>query len=101
MSVESEFMDSKAIGPHVGMPLRPVAGKNAGPAQPVARAKPQGQTKGPDVRLESLRQAREIAAAGPPVEMDKLADLQSRIAQGQYQIQPEAIADAMIRMDLA
>ncbi len=41
-----------------------------------------------------------LAAAGAPVDTDKVNDLKARIASGAYKPDPQAIADRMIALDL-
>ncbi|MGA9581103.1 MAG: flagellar biosynthesis anti-sigma factor FlgM [Allosphingosinicella sp.] len=42
----------------------------------------------------------EIAAAGPPVDADKVAAIRAAIAEGRYPVDPARIADRMIALDL-
>ena len=44
--------------------------------------------------------AADMAAAGAPVDTDKVAALRAQIAAGRYQIDPKAIADRMIALDI-
>lgn len=96
-------MDSKALGSNYLSALRVAVGQNhasgqAAPAKAASETEVQGQRG--HIRLDSLAQARDMAAAGPPVDMDKVADIATRLREGRYEIQPTAIAEAMIRMDL-
>ncbi len=44
--------------------------------------------------------AAQLAAAGAPVDTDKVAAVRAAIAEGRYVIDPQAIADRMIALDL-
>jgi len=41
-----------------------------------------------------------LAAAGAPIDADKVAAIKARIADGSYRIDPQAIAQRMIALDL-
>lgn len=42
----------------------------------------------------------QLVAQGAPVDLDKVAAIRAAIAEGRYQIDPGAIADKMIALDL-
>jgi negative regulator of flagellin synthesis FlgM len=42
----------------------------------------------------------ELVAQGAPVDMDKVSRLRAAIAEGSYKIDPQAIADRMMALDL-
>lgn len=44
--------------------------------------------------------AAEMAAAGPPVNADKVAAIRAAIAEGRYPVDPDKIAERMIALDL-
>lgn len=44
--------------------------------------------------------AARMAAQGAPVDLDKVARIKQAIASGNYPVDPEAIADSMISLDL-
>ena len=44
--------------------------------------------------------AAELAAAGAPIDVDRVAALKAAIANGTYKVDPDAIAARMIAMDL-
>jgi negative regulator of flagellin synthesis FlgM len=44
--------------------------------------------------------AAEMAAAGPPIDAEKIAAIRAAIAEGRYPIDPQAIAEKMIALDL-
>lgn len=44
--------------------------------------------------------AAEMVAAGPPVNADKVAAIRAAIADGNYPVDPEKIAERMIALDL-
>ena len=48
----------------------------------------------------SLNPAAELASSGPPVDAQKVAAIRAAIAEGRYPIDPQAIAEKMIELDL-
>jgi len=44
--------------------------------------------------------AAQLVAAGAPIDTAKVASLRQAIAEGRYPIDPQRIADAMIKLDL-
>jgi negative regulator of flagellin synthesis FlgM len=48
----------------------------------------------------SLNPAAELAASGPPIDTEKVAAIRAAIAEGRYPIDPKAIAEKMIELDL-
>lgn len=44
--------------------------------------------------------AAELASSGPPIDAQKIAAIRTAIAEGRYPIDPQAIADKMIELDL-
>lgn len=96
-------MDSKAIGSSQLSSLLAASGpKTQGThaQKPDLDSMHASSGRKPDVRLESLATARDMAAAGPPVDQAKIADVQQRIREGRFAPDPAQIAEAMIRMDL-
>jgi negative regulator of flagellin synthesis FlgM len=83
-----------------GGPIRsPFAGRSTGPqaadarepARPVARLNPT-QRSGAGGLVAQL-------ASAPPVNQARVNELKAAISGGRYQIDPQAIADAMIRLE--
>ena len=71
-----------------------------GPVErPGAAGRPGGSTDKTSVG-GTLGRAAEMAAAGPPVEADRIAALRAAIAEGRYPIDPDRIAERMIALDL-
>ena len=54
----------------------------------------------PDAHSTPTNPAAEMAAAGPPIDADKIAAIRAAIAEGRYPIDPQAIAEKMIALDL-
>ena len=48
----------------------------------------------------TLNPAAELAASGPPIDAEKVAAVRAAIAEGRYPIDPKAIAEKMIELDL-
>src|SRR5690606_31691471 len=48
----------------------------------------------------SLNPAADLAASGPPIDTAKVAAIRAAIAEGSYPIDPKAIAEKMIELDL-
>jgi negative regulator of flagellin synthesis FlgM len=66
-------------------------------AQPARVENVQGE---PGAEQATLNPAAELAAAGPPVDAEKVAAIRAAIAEGRYPIDPQAIAAKMIELDL-
>jgi negative regulator of flagellin synthesis FlgM len=66
-------------------------------AEPVAKAASAGAEA---AHAAQATPAAEMAAQGAPVDMDKVAAIRARIADGSYHIDARAIADKMIALDL-
>lgn len=49
---------------------------------------------------ESASPAARMAAQGAPVDMDRIAAIKAAIASGNYPVNPSAIADRMLALDL-
>jgi negative regulator of flagellin synthesis FlgM len=56
--------------------------------------------KGDTVEGTSLSPAADLAASGPPIDAEKVAAIRAAIAEGRYPIDPKAIAEKMIELDL-
>jgi len=48
----------------------------------------------------TLNPAADLAASGPPIDAEKIAAIRAAIAEGRYPIDPKAIAEKMIELDL-
>lgn len=48
----------------------------------------------------ALNPAAELASSGPPIDAEKIAAIRAAIAEGRYPIDPRAIAEKMIDLDL-
>ncbi len=46
-----------------------------------------------------LRMANDLAAMGPPVDAARIAEIRQAIATGNYPVNPESIADAILDFD--
>lgn len=42
-----------------------------------------------------------LSAVGPPVDVQKVAQLRAAIAEGRYPVDPQKIAESMVALDLA
>ena len=86
-------------------PLRPVEHRKtaAAPAQPNAESKAGAASftaapTSPKFTLSKLiALARELSDAGPPVDQVRIAQIRQAISLGNYRIDPNAIADAVLR----
>lgn len=56
------------------------------------------KTRAPSAAVESA--VFELVSAGPPIDMAKVAAVRAAIAEGRYPVNPQAIADAMVALDL-
>jgi negative regulator of flagellin synthesis FlgM len=68
----------------------------AGGSQGVQKAAPVAQKAKTDVAETVPNPAAELAASGPPVNTDKVAQVRAAIANGSYNIDIQAIANRMI-----
>jgi negative regulator of flagellin synthesis FlgM len=68
----------------------------------VVRSEPVSKTAagGTEAAKAQATPAAEMAAQGAPIDMDKVAAIRAKIADGSYKIDPQAIADRMIALDL-
>lgn len=48
----------------------------------------------------TLNPAADLAAAGPPIDAEKVAAIRAAISEGRYPIDPKTIAEKMIELDL-
>jgi len=56
--------------------------------------------KGDEAQAASLNPAADLASSGPPIDAEKVAAIRAAIAEGRYPIDPKAIAEKMIELDL-
>ncbi len=54
----------------------------------------------PKPRASAETALSQMLADGPPVDGDRVAELRAKIAEGRYVVDPRAIADRMIALDL-
>jgi negative regulator of flagellin synthesis FlgM len=54
----------------------------------------------PDPAVGPTIAADMVVALGPPVDMEKIAQIRTAIAEGRYNVDPEAIAAKMVDQDL-
>ena len=85
-----------------------IKGVGPGPASRIdpvrTRAAEQGGTTpagvAPKPRASAETALSQMLADGPPVDSDRVAELRAKIADGSYTVDPRAIADKMIALDL-
>jgi negative regulator of flagellin synthesis FlgM len=73
--------------------LRSKGTAKSAPAATVDQAAPEGAAS-------ATTTASEIASQGAPIDTGKIASIRAGIANGSYKIDPKAIADRMIALDL-
>jgi negative regulator of flagellin synthesis FlgM len=86
-------------------PLRPVEHRKTAAAPPLATVESKAaiaslavaQTTSKFSLSTLTAMARELSDAGPPVDHARIAQIRQAIAQGSYRIDPNAIADAVLR----
>ena len=86
-------------------PLRPVEHRKTAPAPTQANAESKAAAASlaaeqaiPKFSLSKLTaMARELSDAGPPVDHARIAQIRLAISLGSYRIDPNAIADAVLR----
>ena len=66
-------------------------------ATPIARL---GDSRTQERVGSPVSPAADMAAAGPPVNADKVATIRAAIAEGRYPVDPDKIAERMIALDL-
>ena len=67
---------------------------------PVRNAPAQGSAAPKAGEAALTNPAAQLAAAGAPIDTAKVASLRQAIAEGRYPIDPQRIADAMIKLDV-
>lgn len=87
----------KGIGLGPANRIEPVRAKGV---EQGASAAAQGVSARDGARETALSTVSQLLADGPPVDGDRVAEIRARIADGSYQIDPRAIADKMIALDL-
>lgn len=83
-------------------------GQNIGAAIEASRLRESGKTRtfsekvsvGVSSFSASASPAARMAAEGAPVDMDRVAAIKAAIASGNYPVDPAAIADKMLALDL-
>ncbi|MCL2022716.1 MAG: flagellar biosynthesis anti-sigma factor FlgM [Betaproteobacteria bacterium] len=64
------------------------------PTPPAHQAAKPAESSGEQVKLSGAAQ---IKASGAPVDQGRIAEIKAAIAEGRFRINPEAIADSLIR----
>lgn len=65
---------------------------------PAATAKPAGTQSGERVDISSLSaRLQEVGAGESPVDTQKVAEIKQAISEGRFQINPERIADGLLK----
>ncbi len=83
-------------------------GQNMSAAIEASRLRDSGKTRGATDKASvgvssfsaSASPAARMAAEGAPVDMDRVAAIKAAIASGNYPVDPAAIADKMLALDL-
>jgi len=88
----------KSIAPGAANRIEPLRTKGA--EQGGAAAQTDGVSGHVTPRDAEPTLASRLVAGGPPVDLDKIAELRARIADGSYAVDPRAIAEKMIEQDL-
>lgn len=82
-------------------PLRPVEHRKTAPANPESKSAAvavKAEQATPTFSLSKLTaMARELTDAGPPVDHARIAQIRQAISLGRYRLDPNAIADAVLR----
>jgi len=72
------------------------AKKKGGPAKPIPVGDPTAAKADISPRGREMAYAKEVAQAAPDVREEKIAELKRRIAAGQYNVDPDAVADRLV-----
>ncbi|SCW76827.1 anti-sigma-28 factor, FlgM family [Sphingobium faniae] len=83
-------------------------GQSLSAAVEASRIREGGKTRAPSVGTDSApalsaasaSPAARMAAEGAPVDMDRIAAIKAAIASGNYPVNPSAITDRMLALDL-
>ncbi|AEG50280.1 flagellar biosynthesis anti-sigma factor protein FlgM [Sphingobium chlorophenolicum L-1] len=87
----------KSVGQNISAALEATRLKEGGKT---TRASSAGLTASASASASSASPAARMAAEGAPVDMDRVAAIKAAIASGNYPVDPAAIADRMIALDL-
>ena len=90
-----DFVMITGIGATGGRPLEQLRTDKAAP-----KAAPAPATTVDESDATPVSAASELAAAGAPVDLGKIAQIKAGIANGSYKADPDAIAAKMIALDL-
>lgn len=71
--------------------------KNEKTGAPVSAGDVSGANPQISSRGKEMSQAKAVASDAPEVREEKIAELRRRISEGRYQVDPEAIADRMLK----
>lgn len=88
----------KGVVPGAASRIEPLRTKSAEQGSAAAQAAGVSSQSGPRDAEPTL--ASRLVGDGPPVDLDKVAALRAKIADGNYAIDPRAIAEKMIEQDL-
>jgi negative regulator of flagellin synthesis FlgM len=86
-----------SVGQNLGAAIEAARLRETSQARPFA---PLGGTPGARKGSEIATPAARLAAEGAPVDMDRIAAIKSAIASGNYPVNPDAIAERMLALDL-
>lgn len=86
----------KSVGQNVGAAIEASRMRESGKAR---ASSDRGANIGSSFSASSTPAAR-MAAEGAPVDMDRIAAIKAAIASGNYPVDPGAIADKMLALDL-
>ena len=87
----------KSVGRNISAAIEATRLKEGGRT---ARASSAGSTASASASAGSASPAARMAAEGAPVDMDRVAAIKAAIASGNYPVDPAAIADRMLALDL-
>ncbi|AMK19014.1 MULTISPECIES: flagellar biosynthesis anti-sigma factor FlgM [Sphingobium] len=86
----------KAVGQNISAAIEASRLRDSGKA----RASSDKGSVGASTSAASASPAARMAAEGAPVDMDRVAAIKAAIASGNYPVDPAAIADKMLALDL-
>lgn len=87
----------KSVGQNISAAIEAARLKEGGKP---ARAASVGSTVSAAVSAGSSSPVARMAAEGAPIDMDRIAAIKAAIASGNYPVDPAAIADRMLALDL-
>jgi negative regulator of flagellin synthesis FlgM len=87
----------KSVGQNISAAIEASRLKEGGRTR---ASSPAGSAAGASASASSASPAARMAAEGAPVDLDRVAAIKAAIASGNYPVDPAAIADRMIALDL-